>query len=200
MKNIYLIIIVFFIGHQFSISQENDLIPLDSCEYIMIADKLVSLKADFISDSSRIENLNRLRNCPCARKTENGIMSFETSSFKIEENKCFFIYRDSIEYKIRVGKMIGENNNFEYNYKLHSIDSITFAEISQTIFKKIQSARIPTYQSMLEIPIVHDANQYIFGNHQDKKFGIVNVSNDSKEISNLITRSEKLINKYYKKK
>jgi hypothetical protein len=166
----------------------------------MVADTLVSLKADFISDSSRIENLNRLKNCSCIRKTENGIFSFETTSFKIKENKCFFIFRDSIEYKIRVGKMIGKNDNFKYNYKLHSIDSITFAELKQTIFKKIQSARIPNYQSMLEIPIVFDANQYIFGNHQDQKFGIVNVSNDSKEILNLIERSEKLIKKYYKKR
>lgn len=107
MRKIILSIFILIVLNQFLFSQNNKLIPVDSCNYILVADTLID-QYEYFSDSNLIFQFDpeRIKECPCSKDNENGIVSNKSSSFKIKENKCFFLFNESNKKKYELVKRL----------------------------------------------------------------------------------------------
>jgi hypothetical protein len=188
-----LIIIVFLTSITLCRGQSLNLVPVDSANFEIIADTLFD-QYSFMPDSIRFEpEIEKF--CPCSIDSLKGLVSYKSSTFFLESNKCLFIYKIDSDYFIRVGQMTnkkGKQGKYIWEF---SIKSIKFKEVDQYIsltISEIAKAKIPRFESML---IVNDGISYTFGDIEQNLFATTPTTNWSDSVQKLINLSERLIRK-----
>jgi len=180
--------------------QGNNLVPVDSSNYVLIGDSLIDLyKSISNSNMSFSFEPDRVKHCPCLGETKFGLISFKSSAMLIRLNKCYFLYKDSVGYHLRVGLMTNKKDkNGKYIWKINSasIKEETANELVSAVKNIVFNAKIEKYNSIQEIPIVYDKTEYVFGDVENQNYAVTPTTNFSEPVKLIIKKSSKIVKRY----
>jgi hypothetical protein len=175
--------------------QNLNLVPVDSSNFMIIADTLYDCYKFLPDDISKGYELEKKKYCPCTLVDSFGVVSFNSSSFFIKYNKCMYIYRSDSDYYARVGMMTINKDDYGksiWHYSIKKMNKKTALEVISLIRIEILKADIPKYSSVI---IANDGVAYTFGDIVNKSFATTPVTGYSDSIIKLIHLSDKLIRK-----
>jgi hypothetical protein len=142
---------------------------------------------------------DRIKQCPCLDKAKFGLISFKSSAMLIRLNTCYFLYKDSVGYYLRLGLMTNQKDkNGKYIWKINSasIKEETANELMSEVKNVIYNAKVETFNSILEIPIVYDKTEYVFGDIENQNYAVTPRTNFSEPVKQIIKKSKKIVKRH----
>ena len=171
--------------------QSLNLVPVDSANFVLITDSLVD--EYFILPDSIKFNTETYKTCPCAIDSIKGLLSYKSTSFIINNNRCLFLYISDSVYYTQVGQLTNTKDEFGKLMWQFSIKKMK-KEIAEQYIKKttyeISKAEIP---KLKEFVFTNDRVSHTFGDLKKNKYATTPITDLSNSIIELIRFSEKLI-------
>lgn len=182
--------------------QGRKLIQVDSSNYVMIGDTLRDVYG-VLSDSivTYKSGTEFFKTCPCEVENVRGLISYNSHSFTIKRNECFYIFQKDSAYFINAGRMTNIRNTSgrrTWQFKTRAIKKKQAIDVISVIKKSISESEVPRYKSVSELPIVHDGTTFVFGDIPNQAFGVTPLPDFSKSVNSIIKLSQKLIKQNYK--